>query len=46
MVIIFIALLFNVHNAKLLRVAVFVRQPLPIGLAGFLKFLKSGEILY
>jgi len=32
---IFIALLFNVHNAKLLMVAVFVRQALPIGLAVF-----------
>jgi len=34
-VIIFIALLLNVYNAKFPKVAVFVRQALPIGLAVF-----------
>tara|TARA_R110002072_G_scaffold142984_2_gene288880 strand:- start:352 stop:459 length:108 start_codon:yes stop_codon:yes gene_type:complete len=33
MVIIFIAQLFNVYYAKLLRLVVFVCQALPIGLA-------------
>jgi len=35
MVIIFIAQLFKVYYAKLLKVAVFVCQALPIGLAVF-----------